>query len=341
MVLVACRSERGCRPRRRRARRTTSSTTVTASRPAGMVPSSKPPQISLAPITAAAASCSRTRDVRPCGPRSPGVMTSMVTSSPAATWRASAPPQPSSMSSGCAPMARTFMPHSIRVGCRPGRGVAGRRTGWRRRAGAGRWPGPSRCRPSRPAWSRRPWWAGQARRVVAEAPGRAGTGHVRDERVEPAAGQELGHLPAVLRPGRHLVLVADVDVDVVSARVVVAPDDRPRTIRLDPHALHHGGEVAAGRRPPSGCSPGRPRQPVPPGRGRSGRRARRPPRARRSAARHGSRTWRSTLVLLHGSPSETSRRRRRRRSGGDRLCSFGIDHSGCMARSARQNPWPD
>ena len=41
-------------------------------------------------------------------PRCPVVITSIVTWSPRATWRRSAPPQPSSMSSGCAPIASTF-----------------------------------------------------------------------------------------------------------------------------------------------------------------------------------------------------------------------------------------
>src|SRR3954447_16297566 len=72
------------------------------------VQSRSPPQRSVAPRAAAAARCSAPRSPTGPGPFSPPVSTSMVTGSPAAAWASSAPPQPSSMSSGCAPIARTL-----------------------------------------------------------------------------------------------------------------------------------------------------------------------------------------------------------------------------------------
>src|SRR3712207_3457796 len=87
------------------------STTATVATSGVTVQSTWPPHRSRAPRVRAACSCSRRRPVIAAsspGPFSPPVMTSMVTASPAAEWANSVAPQPSSMSSGCAPTARTL-----------------------------------------------------------------------------------------------------------------------------------------------------------------------------------------------------------------------------------------
>src|SRR3954462_4370218 len=87
------------------------STTSIALESAVTAQSRRPPQRRPAPRISAARFCSRPREPsrpEPVGPFSPPVITSIVTASPAAWWASSVAPQPSSMSSGCAPIASTL-----------------------------------------------------------------------------------------------------------------------------------------------------------------------------------------------------------------------------------------
>ena len=100
----------GCRRRRRPSRRSPPRRPPPG-RPSGMPPSSKPPHSNSAPEERRAASCSWTRELMSDGPCSPLVITSSPTRSPASVRR-QAPAQPNSMSSGCAPIASTFIADS-------------------------------------------------------------------------------------------------------------------------------------------------------------------------------------------------------------------------------------
>src|SRR3712207_2591725 len=98
------------------------STMATVAASAVTVQSTWPPHRSRAPRVRAACSCSRRRPMIVAsspGPFSPPVMTSMVTASPAAEWASRVAPQPSSMSSGCAPTARTLRIVALLGGQRP------------------------------------------------------------------------------------------------------------------------------------------------------------------------------------------------------------------------------
>src|SRR5918998_4599250 len=235
------------------------STTATVAASGVTVQSTWPPHSSLAPRVRAACSCSRRRPVITAsspGPFSPPVMTSMVTASPAAEWASREAPQPSSMSSGWAPTARTLRIVAPRSGQRPlarpvhegGADDAGShqpdgRTGAvallrqlrRRRAD----PGRARCRPV-------------VEREAVEHPAGAGVqvglAHRGGERAVDRAGLERRR-----RQGRELrrgglVVGAARDRDGARRGVHVADDDGPGLVAVLLVAVQHRLDRVRARR---------------------------------------------------------------------------------------------
>src|SRR5919112_1948744 len=244
------------------------STIATVAASGVTVQSTWPPHSSRAPRVRAACSCSRRRPTivsSSPGPFSPPVMTSMVTASPAAECASSVAPQPSSMSSGCAPTARTLRivptPDSEGAGA-PGGTVdedGADDTGGRQPDGRAGAVALLRQLRRRRADLRGGGGGAVVQRVAVEHPARAGVqvrqAHHRGEHTVDRARRERGRRQRRELRRVGLVVGAARDVDRLARAVDVADHDGPAVVgvllvavqdRLD--RVRGGSRGHAGRR---------------------------------------------------------------------------------------------